>query len=122
MFTTIVAAIAAIAGGITIYNNWDSVKSWINEFIDNLRHLFATTFKAVAHATAVFVRIIRNGVAEIIHRTYVPTEDNEFGEVITRKVTSIPAWAQREIEQQQMNGSEVKVTPAMASKLGILIH
>lgn len=119
MFTTIALAIAAIAGGITVYNHWPEIKTWLSDFVTALANLFSTVFKGVAHATAVFVRIVKDGVAEVIHRTWVPTEDNAFGEVTTRKLTSIPAWAQHEIEQQQQRGSEVKVTREMAQRLGL---
>lgn len=122
MFTTIALAIAAIAGGITVYNYWPEIRTWLSDFVSALANLFSTVFKGVAYATAVFVRIVKDGVAEVIHRTYVPTEETAaFGEITTRRVTAIPAWAQEEIEREQRNGKEVRVTKEMAQRLGLSI-
>ena len=35
--------------------------------------------------------------------------------------TAIPAWAQEEIEREQRNGKEVRVTKEMAQRLGLSI-
>lgn len=124
MLTTIALAIAAAAGAITIYNHWDEFKAWLADFVETVKKLFETVFNGVASATGVFIRILSRGVAEVIHKTYVPIED-ELGapraEIFTRKVTSIPSWAEAEILSQQAAGKEVKLSRQMASRLGLKI-
>lgn len=61
MFTTIALAIAAIAGGISVYNNWPEIKTWLSDFVRALAKLFSTVFEGVAHATAVFIRVVKKG-------------------------------------------------------------
>ena len=123
MLTTIGLVIASIAGAITLYNHWDEFKSWMADFVETVKTLFETLFKGVAHATGIFIRILRNGVAEVIHKTYVPleNEDELGGEITTRKVTRIPRWAQMEIEREQEAGREVKLSREMARRLGLVI-
>lgn len=119
MFSSIVIAILAVAGGVTIYNHWDEVCNWCSDFIHAVAHLFKTVFRGVAHATAVFVRITRDGLAELTHKTYAPMENGQFGEIEVKKTTTIPLWARQMIEAQQINGQAVKLTDEQLLQLGL---
>lgn len=101
---------------IAFSNSWMDSKAWLQDVVN----WFATILKGIVYASTVSIRIVREGVAEIIYRTYVPTEDNNFGEIVLRKLTAIPKQAQNEIDQEVALGTEVKVTGDMAQRLGLI--
>lgn len=62
---TIAAIIAALIGGVAIYENWDELKAWLKKWFNKIIDLAATTLNGIWHATKVFIDVAEDGLAEI---------------------------------------------------------
>ena len=120
MFSSILIAILTLAGGISLYQNWDSFTKWCKDFIHAVAHLFKTLFKGVARATAIFVRITADGWAELTHKTYAPMEDGKYGEVTVVKTAKPPQWVVDQINSQVAQGKTKKLTEQELQQLGLM--
>lgn len=108
MIAAIILGLGAVAVAMAVLANWDSVKKWLKDFATALKNLFLTTLKAVAHAAATFMKVLKDGMAATMHKLYYQEKGQYIEEARTRVVpkSELPAWAQKKLDKSY--GTEVE--------------
>lgn len=123
MISVIAAAIMGlglVAALMAVCANWDAVKAWFRDFITALKNLFVTTLKAVAHAAAAFVKVLKEGFAATMHKLYYKDNGQYIEEVRTRVVPekTLPPWVQKKLNNY---GAESEITEPLQAELKLTL-
>ena len=95
MFTTILV----IIGTVLVVNFWNEVV----DALSNIAKELAELAKLTAHAAKLFVRRVRDGVVEIIHRTYYKENGKWLEKQTVREISEdkVPEWAKATISERE---------------------
>ena len=100
MITVILGGLA-IAAALATFARWDEVVSWLKAFVQTLIGLFTSVAKGIAHAAAVFVEVVTEGMAGVMHKLYFKENGQYIEQVRTRTVpeSELPAWAKKKLNK-----------------------
>lgn len=107
MVGTILLTLGAVAAGMVVLAHWDEVVSWIKDFVSTLAQLFVTVAKGIAHAAAVFVKVMQEGIAGIMHKLYYKENGQWTERVTTRTVpeNEVPDWVKAKLSAKETDMS-----------------
>ena len=110
----LLAGLAILVGGALIVAFWDDIVNWLKDFIPKVAQFFRDLPKKIAHAAAMFIERVENGLAAIRHKLYYKEEGQWVKETTTRKVKEdeIPPHIRRKISMQ-----EEEITQEMSEEL-----
>ena len=97
-----------LATKIAIFFNLDAVKKWLKAFVSALKNMFITLFKNVAHASATFMRELKDkNWAATIYKLYYKENRQYVEEVRTRIIprSALPSWVKKKLDNSY--GAEV---------------
>lgn len=108
MITALIIGLGAMAVTATVIQHWDQVVVWLKDFVSNLKDIFVTVGKAIAHAAAVFAKVMAEGIAAIMHKIWYKENGQYVERVTTRTVpeNEVPNWVKAKISAQEQNMSK----------------
>ena len=105
MITTLLLGITALAVGMAAVKHWKEIVQWLKDIVVNLIQIFSTIAIAATNAAFVFVKMMYEGVAGIIHKLYYEENGQIIERVTTRTLpkSELPDWAKNKIGMQETN-------------------
>lgn len=104
----LLAGLAVLVGGVLLVAFWDDIVNWLRDFIPKVVQFFRDLPKKIAHAAAVFIERVENGLAAIRHKLYYKEEGQWIEETTTRKIKAdeVPPNIRRKISAQEEDITE----------------
>lgn len=118
--TIILTTLGGLAAAFAVAKNWKSVVQWFKDFVTGLIGIFTTVAKGVAHAAAAFIKVAKEGFADLMHKLYYEEDGHYVEEVRVRHLqeNELPDWAKKKLQQSTTSANnESNITREMESEL-----
>ena len=101
----LLAGLALLVGGILVVTWWDEIVDWLKDIVPKINKYFQDLPQQIAHASAVFIQRINNGMVAIRHKLYYKEEGTWTEETTTRKVkeSEVPPFIRDKIRNREEN-------------------
>ncbi|MEE3421817.1 MAG: hypothetical protein VZR11_03790 [Succinimonas sp.] len=101
----LLAGLALLVGGILVVTWWDEIVDWLKDFIPKINKFFQDLAQQIAHAAAIFVERLNEGMVAIRHKLYYKEEGTWMEKTTTRKVkeSEVPPFIRDKIRNQEEN-------------------
>jgi len=110
----LLAGLAILVGGVLVVAYWADIVNWLKDFIPKVKKFFQDLPQRIAHAAAIFIQRIQNGMVAIRHKLYYKEEGSWVEETTTRKVneSEVPPFIRNKVRNQ-----EEEITDEMEQEL-----
>lgn len=111
--------IGAAVVGFLVVAYWDEIISWLKDFIPRVKAAFEELKGNILHASAIFVKRVRDAVVHIAHKTFYKENRQWMEKTTTREISEdeLPPAIKRKLSGY----SESDITPEMEEELQMTI-
>ncbi len=108
MITAALMTIAAFSIGIATVQHWKEILQWLREIVTSFLEILSQLAIAIANAAFVFVKIMSEAIAGILHKQYYEENGEIVEKTTTRKllIDKLPGWVKKKIGTQEKDITE----------------
>lgn len=114
----VLMGLGALAVGFAVVKYWDEIINWLSDLVCELKRAWDEFKSNIAHAAAIFIKRVADGLAHIAHKIYYKENRQWMEQTTTRQVDEdeVPPHIRNKISRQERD-----VTPDFERELQMAI-